>query len=65
MKTQKAGPSDQLVTYCLMACCLIELSVVMDVFYIWLFQQPLGMRADGVLERLVCELFNRIGFYYV
>lgn len=34
MKTQKAGPSDQLVTYCLMACCLIELSVVMDVFYI-------------------------------
>lgn len=26
----------------------------------------LGMRADGILERrLVCELFNRIGFYYV
>lgn len=51
MKTQKAGPSDQLVTYSLMACCLVELSVMIDVFDICLVQQPLGMRADGVLER--------------
>jgi hypothetical protein len=51
VKTQKAGPSDQLVTCSLMACCLVELSAMMDVFYICLVQQPLGMRADGVLER--------------
>lgn len=38
MKTWKAGPSDQLVTCSLMACCLIELSVMMDTLYICLGQ---------------------------
>lgn len=68
MKTQKAGASDQRVTYSLMACCLIELSVMMDALYICLVLN--GSHWACVLTEpwkggLYEKILNRIKFYYV
>lgn len=68
MKIQKAGASDQLVTYSLMACCLIELSMMMDMFYICLvlygshWACVLMEHWKGSLRE---TMFSCIKFYYV